>query len=142
MRLTRYGYTPMGTFGEIELPNGARLQTVELPWRGNEQSVSCIPSGTYALRKRLSGVVKRSSGGKYSQGWEVTSVPGRTYIMVHVANTIDDLEGCIGVGAALGFVAGKWAVTSSAVAFDEFMDALRGQNEWLLEIVDYVPEYP
>ena len=142
MKLTRYGYTPMGAFGEIELPNGTKLYTVELPWRGNSRSVSCIPSGAYTLRKRLSGVVRRSSGGKYAQGWEVTNVPGRTYVMFHVANTIDDLEGCIGVGLDLGFVAGKWAVTNSGAAFDEFMSALRGQDEWLLEIVDYVPEYP
>lgn len=142
MILWRDGYTEMGTFGRLILPSGRELYTVERPWLGNRQSVSCIPEGPYTISKRFSNVVKRTSGGKYSQGWEVNSVPGRSFIMIHPANTMDDLEGCIAVGDSLGYVNGKWAVLNSRRAFDVLMDELRTQDEWLLEIRQRVVEYP
>lgn len=142
MILWRDGYTEMGTFGRLILPSGRELYTVERPWLSNRQSVSCIPEGVYTLGSRFSNVVKRTSGGKYSQGWEVQSVPGRSYIMLHPGNTMDDLEGCIAVGDSLGYVKGKWAVLNSRKAFDVLMDELARQREWLLEIRRYAPEYP
>lgn len=142
MILWRDSYTEMGTFGRLELSNGMQFYTVERPWLANRPRVSCVPQGTYTLNKRFSNVVKRTSGGKYSQGWEVQNVPERTYIMIHPANTMDDLEGCIGVGDSLGFVKGKWAVLNSRKAFDKLMDELAKQNEWLIEIRQRVVEYP
>lgn len=119
--IDRFADTPMGTFGRLVAGDFA-CYTVELPWEGNAPHVSCIPTGTYPLRLRPSPIVQRTSG--HEQGWEVCDVPGRKLIMLHVANTMDDLEGCIGVGKGLGFVAGKWAVTNSKTAFSELMRTL------------------
>ena len=119
--LDRFADTPFGTFGRLSV-GGFACYTVERPWEGNAPHVSCIPTGTYPLRLRPSPIVQRTSG--HEQGWEVCDVPGRKLIMLHVANTMDDVEGCIGVGKGLGFVAGKWAVTSSKTAFSELMRAL------------------
>src|SRR5690554_237346 len=87
------GYTPRGTFGELITPQ-QRLITLELPWRANQRSVSCIPEGVYSMAQRRSGVVERTTGGKYRHGWEVQGVPDRDYIMIHPGNIVDDLEGC------------------------------------------------
>ena len=132
--LLRYGSTPMGTFGEITLPDGTTLKTCEREWQGNKRGRSCIPQGIYTLRKRRSPVVERTSRGSHSEGWEVTGVPGRTYIMLHPGNTISDSDGCILPGKGLGFVSGHWAVTSSQHAFDVLMSALDAQDEWIIDI--------
>lgn len=140
--LTRYGSTPFGTFGEITLPSGAKLFTVERPWESNQPRTSCIPQGVYTLRKRTSPIVERTSGGKYTQGWEVCDVPNRSLIMIHAGNTVDDLLGCIAPGTALGMIGGKWAVSSSRDAIDILMAELETQREWTLDIRWQVNSWP
>ena len=140
--LKRFCYSPMGAFGRLALPSGLELFTVERPWLNNRVQESCIPEGDYTLRMRQSGVVQRSTGGEFTHGWEVTGVPGRTFIMLHPANTMDDLQGCIGPGRALGYVGGKWAVTDSRGAFRQLMAELAPMDEWNLRILPYRPGYP
>lgn len=114
-------YTDAATIGRMILPSGRILQTIELPWRGNQPRISCIPEGLYKLTSRQSSVVNKTSRGRYKSGWEVVAVEGRSYIMIHIANTVGDIEGCIGVGLELGVVNNEWAVIRSAEAFDLFM---------------------
>lgn len=145
IRLIRFNYTTegsaeaQGTFGKLVLPNGRELFTCEKPWVNNKPLMSCIPEGTYILRKRRSGVVERSSKGKYKIGWEVTNVPGRTYIMFHIANWPHELLGCISVGLTYGTVIDKLGVGHSADAFDEFMGALEGEDSHTLIIDHFEP---
>lgn len=138
LTLERFAYTPQGTFGRITVGN-QQWFTVERPWLGNKAGVSCIPEGVYTMGLRESAVVKRTTGGATTKGWEVTGVKGRSLIMIHVGNTMDDLEGCIAPGKTLGTVGGKWAVQSSRAAFDELMAALAGQKSWTLTINQLVP---
>jgi len=123
----------MGTFGRLVI-DGFQCFSVERPWESNKADVSCIPEGSYRLQLRESPVVQRTSGGTYKQGWEVTHVPDRSLIMLHVGNTMADVEGCIAVGAALGWVAGRWAVTDSRRTFSLLMEALSASDGWLLTI--------
>jgi hypothetical protein len=118
------------------------VYTVERPWLANKQSVSCIPQGVYTLEKRVSPVVKRTSGGVYSQGWEVTDVPDRTFIMIHPGNTMDDLAGCIAVGDSMGYVGGKWAILNSRATFKDVMTELQKRASWQLDIRQRIVEYP
>ena len=140
--LQRFAYSPMGTFGRLILPkDGYSCFTVERPWMGNRQNVSCIPEGRYVMRKRYSPVVERTSGGDYTEGWQVTEVPERTFIMLHPGNHMENVEGCIAVGKGLGFINGKWAVTSSRDAFREVMEALTG-TEYDIDIRQIRADYP
>jgi len=43
----------------------------------------------------------------------VTNVPDRSGILIHAANDVADLEGCIAVGDSFGEVAAKPAVLNS-----------------------------
>ncbi len=151
--LTRFNHGPelpstvAGTFGKLILPSGRELFTVEPPWVGNKPSVSCIPDGVYTLRKRKSGIVSRTTGGEFTEGWEVTAVPGRTYIMIHPANWPHDLEGCIGPGINYGLMADSMgthriAVTSSLAAFRILMAELEGEETHELHILPYLVSYP
>lgn len=132
MRLERE-YLPFGVYGKLIMPNGKVFATVERPWLKNQSNVSCIPEGSYTLARRASGVVSRSSGGEFSEGWEVTSVPQRTYIMLHPANWPKDLEGCIGIGESIKVVGSELGVTSSRNAFREFMEMTK--NERVISLV-------
>lgn len=127
-------YTDSATIGKMYMPSGTVFDTIELPWVNNEPSVSCIPEGTYKLNKRSSGVVNRSSNGKYTAGWEVTNVEGRTYIMIHIGNTVSNFQGCIGIGEGLGVINDNWAILHSAVAFDKFMREMETSEDWQLII--------
>ena len=46
------------TLGEL-MVGGQVFNTIELPWKDNQRSVSCIPTGVYTWQK-----IKRTSNGK------------------------------------------------------------------------------
>lgn len=119
--LNRFAYSPMGTFGQIVIDQ-TKLFTVERPRGSNRPSLDCIPEGLYPLRL-----------GTYNKGgypaYELLEVPGRSLIKIHIGNTSRDVKGCISPGLALGFVGGQWAVTSSATAYNAFMEAMGGVSE-------------
>lgn len=140
LSLFRFDYGDDGTFGLFVFDDGTTYYTVEQPWRDNQVGHSCIPEGNYPLKKRASGVVQRTSGGTYSEGWEVTGVPGRTYIMIHPANWPTDVEGCIGPGLKFGTLSDRRAVTSSRDAFDHLMDKLNAETDgWQLQVTSVEP---
>jgi len=114
--LERCAYTPIGTFGQIIMPEFT-CYTVERPWADNKPRESCIPCGEYSLAR------DRYHRGGYDC-YTLQGVPNRTLIKIHVGNTMDDLLGCIAPGRSLGCVYGKWAVTSSRDAFGELMQML------------------
>lgn len=131
--LTRTENTPDGVFGALKLPNGETLRTVEDDWRDNQPNESCIPAGVYPLRRTMF----------HKHGYEtfeVMDVEGRSRILFHVANTENDVQGCIGVGMRLGHLwvrqdedtgalgVTKRAVVESREGFAAFMAAMRGRD--------------
>jgi hypothetical protein len=64
--------------------------TLELPWKNNERKVSCIPTGEYDIVPRWSQ--------KYTNHLHILDVPNRDFILIHEANFVRQLEGCIAVG--------------------------------------------
>ena len=66
--------------------------TLELPYRNNQRQISSIDLGKYIVRKRFSE--------KYGNHFELISVKNRDKILIHVANFVRELKGCIAVGSA------------------------------------------
>lgn len=64
--------------------------TMELGWQDNQRRISCIPKGTYAVKRRTSD--------KYGNHFHIQNVPNRDLILIHPANYSRQLLGCIGVG--------------------------------------------
>ena len=130
--LERWADSPHGMFGTLRVGD-LELTTVERPWADNQPSVSAIPAGKYRLTL-----------GRYNRGgypaYELHGVPGRSLIKIHVANTMDQLLGCIGVGDSLGMFSPKdgmqvrWAVTDSKKALDRFMEKMNGAAESTITI--------
>ncbi len=117
----RHGSIPgQGTFGTLRVM-GAGGQvfscvTVEREWKDNEPFVSCIPAESYRMKKT-------SHQGRYAC-WQVQRVKGRWGINMHMANLASELQGCIALGSAFGFVSGKWAVINSRDTYAKFMKIL------------------
>lgn len=132
--LLRTEYSDLGTRGILTLPHGWSCFTIELPWLDNEAFVSCIPEGDYPLQLRRSGVVERTTDAEFLNGWEVADVPGRSYIMIHVANYPGNLEGCIGPGQIETTMHNEPAVGNSLAAFRRLMAELEGSGEWRIQI--------
>jgi len=116
-----------GTFGVILDGKTPFAVTLEKNWVDNQKNISCIPAGSYRCVRRL----------YHKHGYwtfEVMGVPGRTAILIHSGNTEDDSMGCILVGESFGVLKEKTAILSSKEGFKEFMERLKGQDEFLLVI--------
>src|SRR3990172_491156 len=119
-----------GTFGVILDGKTPFAVTLEKNWVDNQKNISCIPAGSYRCVRRL----------YHKHGYwtfEVMGVPGRTAILIHSGNTEDDSMGCILVGESFGVLKEKTAILSSKEGFKEFMERLKGQDEFLLVIEKY-----
>ena len=92
--ILRDTFTDESTIGELFL-NGERFcDTLELPYRDNQRSISCIPTGEYKVRLRL----PRESGTRDYIHLLVKDVKDRSHILFHRGNTAKDTRGCILVG--------------------------------------------
>lgn len=110
------------TIGVLQVNGQSVCWTLEEPWRYNQQDVSCIPEGRYPLRLEF-------SPSKGSKLWTIKDVPGRSYVRIHIGNTVDDTEGCPLTGTKPGHLYGKRAVLGSRNAFKEFMAAMGSDEE-------------
>jgi len=124
--LTRLAYMPFGTFGQLDMPDGHTLYTVERMWLGNERNRSCIPEGTYKVQPSW------YYRGGY-QAPEILDVPNRSRILFHVGNWPESVSGCIAVGTDFACVGGRWGVSNSRRGFGLFMETL-GSEEFELHI--------
>lgn len=124
--LKRIAFTPDGIFGVLLDENIPFALTLELPWKENQRSISCIPEDSY--------ICKRIVTPKHGETFTVTNVPNRDAILFHSGNTSADSQGCILVAEEFGELNGKTAVLSSKKGFLEFMDRLKGVNEFRLII--------
>lgn len=127
------------TLGRLELFDKEKLvfscYTMERPWADNKIGYSCIPEGTYKVKYHNSPKFKRVC--PWVQGTEP-----RKWILIHPGNMVTQIEGCIMPGKALADINGDGLldVTSSKVAFNEYMKLLDGR-EYVLELVEAEDKY-
>ena len=89
MELTLHrSYFKEGTNGALFNSDDFICHTIELPWKNNERTISCIPEGRYELISRTSD--------KFKQHYKLLDVVNRTFILIHPANdAMRELRGCI-----------------------------------------------
>lgn len=81
-------YAVDGTNGVLLHQGKTVCHTIELPWIGNKRMESCIPEGTYQIKRRFSP--------KFQHHFILENVPNRSYILIHPANDAQrELRGCI-----------------------------------------------
>jgi hypothetical protein len=96
---------------------------LERPWRNNQCNESCIPSGVYEAK-----FLAQTDSGKYRNVYELQAVPGRSGILIHSGNVVDDTRGCLLIGLARGNQDGKPAVLDSRAALAELARLTDGEN--------------
>ena len=134
VRLVRIQSDHRGVLGLLYVDGQAVCHTLERPWVDNKRNVSCIPAGTYPVRKRFSPKFQREL-------YEVRDVPDRTHIMFHAGNWITNSLGCIMPGrTSEGFGdpgLKNLSVGSSSIALKGIHDLLDGCGEPIeLEVTD------
>lgn len=107
-------YLATAVHGELTLKGKHIAYTIELPWRDNKRRISCIPEGTYVLRKRYSE--------KFKWHFVLLDIPNRSCILIHPANDAQkELQGCI---APATQITGEGKGTESRKAMQKLMDVL------------------
>ena len=103
-----------------------RCVTLELPWRENARRISCIPPGRYTLRPRYSE--------KYRHHLHVLDVPNRDWILIHEANYVHQLQGCIAIGRTVADINadGTLDITSSKLTKNRLMEFIDGDLELII----------
>lgn len=127
-RLPRLVTGTSGTFGVLQLNDVILCGTLELPWKGNRVQESCIPPGTYRL--------KRINSPKHGITFGIMDVDGRSNCLIHSANKPSQLLGCIALGEQFGYLDGKPALLASGDAMREFMTVMTGYDDAYLTIVE------
>ena len=102
--------------------------TLERAWTGNIKNLSCIPAGEYECSEYNSY--------RFGPTYRVHKVPGRTHILFHSGNTVQDTTGCILVGSVFGTLNGRMAVLNSRIAKKKFFKLLGNKKEFLLRVLD------
>ena len=134
LTLTRDQYLPECTLGVL-LAGPRKLFTIERPWipnsaagKSGEKYVSCIGEGTYRLRPHMKASGERVwiLSNPMMDVYELPSdvPPGRelatrTLVMIHAANYVHDVIGCIGPGVDRVKNANEWMVTQSRDAMNQ-----------------------
>jgi len=76
------------------------LIPLELPWKDNQQKVSCIPLGTYSVKRRHSD--------RFKEHFHIQDVPNRTWILIHPGNYYTQIMGCVLVGGGFSDINNDW----------------------------------
>lgn len=150
LTLVRWAYGRTFTLGTL-YGNGFQLATLERPWIPDPDSieglagqphVSCVPDGEYILRPHVSA---KHPAAKHAYSLEnedlgvyyTDDIPdgqkyGRTAVLVHEANFVRQLEGCVAVGLHHHFTV-EPTVQESGVAMRMLRGALaRAQHKLLI----------
>jgi hypothetical protein len=126
------------TFGTLSWSDDqVELQTLERPWipsiagPGGHAQTSCVPLGVYELvlhdsaaHPKTWALVNPALGVYHQPGDVPTGQTGRTECLIHTANTIAQLAGCIGVGMTRSLLNGEPDVASSVAAFTALKEAV------------------
>lgn len=100
---------------------GTKLISLELPWIRNETFISCIPSGIYQTVQHTwtkNGLLVP----------RLKNVIGREGILIHPANKLSEIEGCVMTGMSAGvelindYDVFQWYTRNSRKAFDILID--------------------
>ncbi len=136
LHLERYCYSETETEGRLYLPEyDDFLYTLERPWiagpAGGLPFESCVPDGEYDLiqHMRPNGdhvlALRNPDLGVYYTREERADRPGRYLILLHSANWVEQIVGCIAPGLARTIAENKRMVRSSRAAMGHVMSHLR-----------------
>lgn len=128
-------YRDMATYGNVDVINDTgssifQCKSLELPWKENRRSVSCIPEGEY-------DVIKEGPTTKRPYIYfRVLNVPGRDGILWHPGTYTSHIKGCTLPGEKLLDINedGVLDITNTAKTLKKLVDLL--PDKFKLRIVN------
>lgn len=135
IEVVRVAYLPAATLGELRV-GGEVFRTIERPWvpdpdgPGGQARESCIPDGRYLLRPWESPkfgpvyLFEAPELGVYATERPAGALFGRTHVLLHAANAVEELLGCMAPGMRAGIVEGKHWVYESRRALARVSELL------------------
>ena len=91
LKLTRLYLKPNYIIGKLYVDGHFFCDTLERPDLNNQDEISCIPKGEYRV-----GWYDSPHFGRLLP--QILNVPNREYILIHPANFVNELKGCVAVG--------------------------------------------
>ncbi|RZS93417.1 hypothetical protein EV197_1995 [Aquimarina brevivitae] len=106
------------TLGYLIADDEVLCYSLELPWKDNQNNISCIPEGTY------DGILRYDK----TDGWRIQlkDVPNRTGVQIHMGNYTSQIKGCILVGKSASI--DQCSVQNSAAAYQKLKKAFYGTS--------------
>ncbi len=106
--LERFSYASTETEGVLSLPDH-NLATIERPWvpvdtPGGKPFASCVPDGEYLLNPWVRPddsevyILFNSDLGVYQEEDDMPDGVGRFLVLMHIANFVRNVVGCVGPG--------------------------------------------
>ncbi|WP_147819716.1 DUF5675 family protein [Salidesulfovibrio onnuriiensis] len=126
VEITRLEEGEAGTIGALRLNKQLICLTLEPPDRENARNVSSVPAQQYRC--------SRVRSPKFGETFEVNDVPGRSSVLFHPGNVVEDTRGCFLLGRHVGALRGRRALMASGEAFREFLALLEGVDSFHLTI--------
>lgn len=118
------------TIGTLVIPNTSFwCYCLELPWKSNQQNVSCIPPAPQEVKEYEWEKVESSPAFDYEHLW-IKGVPNRSWIKIHRGNYASgknrEILGCLLVGEELTDIDsdGYVDVTNSKKTLSRLLDHL------------------
>lgn len=139
IELVRYAYLPTATLGLWRLA-GERFETIERPWIPNPAGLgglpreSCVPDGFYKFRPWQSPkhgaayILDAPELGVYTAEVPAGQPFGRALCLLHAANQVSELLGCIAPGMRAAVIEGEHRVLESRRALARIHEVL-GRSE-------------
>lgn len=126
VRIYRIEESYRGTFGVLTICDKAFCVTLEPSDVRNQRNVSNVPDSQY--------LCKRIESRLFGETFEVINVPGRSHVLFHAGNFIEDTKGCIILAQHFGKLYGERAVLNSGDTFRKFMEGFKDINQFSLTI--------
>lgn len=112
LELDRFIHTDKSTIGKLYIDSVFECYILELPWKDNQNNISCIPEGFYHWK------IRNEPYSKYHYPHlHITNVVDRSFILLHIGNYPKDTKGCLLPGTSYG----ENAVWNSEEAFNKLM---------------------
>jgi len=133
LKLVR-SYLDNCTIGKVYYKGELIVYTIERPWLNNQKNISCIPAGIYGIEP-FNSVKHPDCYLLRNHALSVGSdgLMQRKYCLIHIANFVEDINGCIGPGLKLH--PSKWGVMDSRKAMVKLRGLIHVNNISKIEII-------
>lgn len=118
IEIKRVSHNTSSLTGELFVNGSFLSHTLELPWNNNRSFISSIPSGTY------DALLRYDKNDKWRL--QLTNVPDRSGVQIHIGNWPSQIEGCVLVGNKVNNPSNS--LEQSSEAYKKLKDSFYGSS--------------